>query len=84
MAYGPLNGYSLYLNGRLFGATGNVTYQSGGALTTLFIGYYSTCSWASGFVNSVLQGSIYEVYVFNRELTQTDVSGLANPRTTEN
>ena len=79
LTYGPVNGYTLYYNGNYFGATGNVVYTTGGILTTLFVGYYTSCTYASGVVNAAFQGSIDEVYVHNRELTQADVTALANP-----
>ena len=77
VTYGPLNGYTLYFNGVYFGATGNVTYQSSGILTSVYVGYYMGCSGASQ--NNPYQGSIDEIYVHNRELAQAEVTLLANP-----
>ena len=77
VTYSPSNGYSLYFNGVYFGASGNVTYQSSGTLGTLFVGYFNSCASAS--YNSPYQGSIDEVYVHNRELTQADITVLFNP-----
>ena len=77
VTYGALNGFTLYFNGVYFGATGNVTYLSGTILSTLYIGYSGACS--AGNLNGAYQGSIDEVYVHNRELTQADVTSLANP-----
>ena len=77
VTYSATNGFALYVNGIYFGATGNVTYLSGGTLSTLFVGYFMSCSGAT--FNTAYQGSIDEVYVHNRELTQADVTTLANP-----
>jgi hypothetical protein len=77
VTYSLTNGYTLYVNGILFGATGSVGTGSTNTLAYLFIGYYSYCFGASG--NSIYYGSIDEVYIHNRELTQSDVTGLANP-----
>ena len=77
LTYSALSGYTLYFNGIYFGATGNVVYQSGALLSTLVIGFSNTC--VGSYYNVAYQGSIDEVYVHNRELTQADVTGLANP-----
>jgi hypothetical protein len=49
----------------------------GGAFAYLYIGYSGT-NCGSGGQNVAYQGSIDEVYIHNRELTQADVTGLAN------
>ena len=76
--YSSTNGYTLYVNGILFGSTGAHSCGASGAIAWLQIGYTFVCS--SGYINNAAyQGSIDEIYVHNRELTQTDVTTLANP-----
>ncbi len=76
--YSPTNGYTLYVNGILFGSTGAYTLLASGAITWLQIGYNFVCT-AANIYNAGYQGSIDEIYIHNRELTQTDVTALANP-----
>jgi hypothetical protein len=78
VTYGPIDGYTLYYNGNYFGTTGNISYPiTTATFAYLFIGFSLTCNAAS--VNSAYQGSIDELYVHSRELTQADVTALANP-----
>jgi hypothetical protein len=66
----------LYVNGILFGAMGGYTYTQSGTFAYLYIGYTFSCGIASE--NTAYQGSVDEVYIHSRELTQTDVTTLAN------
>jgi hypothetical protein len=77
ITYSSTNGYTLYVNGNLFGNSGPVGTSFGTSLAYFFIGYYTACSLSS--VNGVYYGSIDEAYIHNRELTQSDVTSLANP-----
>ena len=77
LTYGSTNGYTLYINGNIFGATGSIIYPTTGTFAYLFIGFIINCNSAS--VNFPFQGSIDEIYVHSRELTQFDVTALANP-----
>jgi hypothetical protein len=77
VTYSSVNGMTLYVNGVLFGSTGTSTLSNTGWITWLQIGYNFGCS--GNIQNSGYQGSIDEIYVHNRELTQADVSALANP-----
>ena len=77
LTFGPINGYTLYVNGIVYGTVGITTYSTSNLFSYLYIGY-STISCGSGSANSPYQGSVDEVYVHNRELTQADVTVLAN------
>ena len=77
VTFSTANGYSLYANGDYFGTASSTTYTSGGTLTSLYVGYYNACSGVNQ--NSPCQGSVDEVYIHNRELTQLEVTVLANP-----
>ncbi|CAF1596687.1 unnamed protein product [Rotaria sp. Silwood1] len=77
LTYSSANGYTLYINGVLFGSTGTVSYSSTGSFANLCIGYPLSCSWSS--INGLYQGYIDELYIYNRELSQSDVTSLANP-----
>jgi hypothetical protein len=78
LTYSSTNGYTLYVNGIYFGATGGpIAYVGSGTFANLFIGYSGTaCGGTSQ--NFAYQGSIDEVYIHSRELTQADVTGLFN------
>jgi hypothetical protein len=79
LTFSTANGYTLYVNGIVFGATGTIgTYSTSNAFAYLFIGY-SSYSCGSAGVNTPYQGSIDEVYIHSRELAQSDVTTLANP-----
>lgn len=61
-----------------FGSTGAYSLLATNSITWLQIGYNFVCTSAN--INNVgYQGSIDEIYVHNRELTQADVTALANP-----
>ncbi|CAF4258237.1 unnamed protein product [Rotaria socialis] len=77
LTYSLNNGYTLYVNGVFFGSTGFVLSVTSGTLAHLFIGYYAAC--CSGTFSYNYQGSIDELYVYNRELAQSEVAILANP-----
>jgi hypothetical protein len=77
LTYGSTNGYTLYTNGILFGNTGAMTYSTSGTFAYLYISYGASCAIA--YINTPYQGSIDEMYIHNRELTQSDVTSLANP-----
>ncbi|CAM4980239.1 unnamed protein product [Rotaria socialis] len=77
LTYSLNNGYTLYVNGVFFGSTGFVLSVTSGTLAHLFIGYYAACCLGTFSYN--YQGSIDELYVYNRELAQSEVAILANP-----
>ncbi|CAF4202745.1 unnamed protein product [Rotaria sordida] len=76
LTYSSGNGYTLYVDGVLFGSTGTASYPWSGTFAYLFIGYPASCS---GSANGYYQGYVDELYIYNRELSQTDVTSLANP-----
>jgi hypothetical protein len=77
VTYSSANGMTLYVNGVLFGSTGAYGLCIQGYITWLQIGYNFGCG---GYApNAGYQGSIDEVYVHSRELTQADITVLANP-----
>jgi hypothetical protein len=81
LTFSTTNGYTLYTNGIYFGATGaTAAFATSLTFANLFIGFSGTnCNNALGASNVAYTGSIDEVYIYNRELTQSDVTGLANP-----
>jgi hypothetical protein len=78
LTFSPTFGYTLYINGVYFVATGPSGYAGSGTYGLLFIGYSGTAC-AGGGQNFAYQGSIDEVYIHSRELAQADVTALANP-----
>ncbi len=72
------NGYSLYVNGVLFGTTGYYSYGgTTGVITWLQVGYSFSCS--SAYIsNAAYQGVIDEIYIHNRELSASEVRALAS------
>ncbi|CAF3543909.1 unnamed protein product [Rotaria sp. Silwood1] len=77
LTYSSSNGYTLYANGVRFGATGSVSFSASGTFAQLYIGYGLSCYYGS--IDTAYQGSIDELYIYNRELSQTEVTELANP-----
>jgi hypothetical protein len=78
LTFSPGNGYNLYINGNLIGSTGASTSATANQMVWLYIGYAMTC-YSTYFAGVGYQGSIDEVYFHTRELTQTDITALANP-----
>ena len=76
--YSVTNGLRLYTNGVLFGNTGGYTQSASNYITHLVLGYVYSC-YVNPVPNSGFQGTIDEVYVHSRELSQAEVSTLANP-----
>jgi hypothetical protein len=74
-------GYRLYVNGTFSGSTGVALFNTSYVITWLQIGTNFVCA-ASPLPSTAYQGSIDELYVHNRQLTQADVTGLANLSTT--
>ena len=72
------NGYALYVNGNYYGTTGSSSSSNSGYITWLQLGYSFSCS-SQYITNAAYQGSIDEVYLYNRELSATEVRTLANP-----
>ncbi|CAF3205947.1 unnamed protein product [Rotaria sp. Silwood2] len=77
LTYSFTNGFTLYVNGVLFGTSGSVSFVLSNTLAYLYIGYTLSCSGNS--VINYYQGYIDELYIYNRELSQADVTSLANP-----
>ena len=77
LTYSSANGMTLYVNGVLFGSTGTCTFYGTGWITWLQFGSNFACS--ANVPNGGYQGSIDEIYVHSRELTQADITALANP-----
>jgi hypothetical protein len=73
------DGYILYVNGVYYGTTGYFSYGgTSGLITWLQLGFNFVCS--SAYIsNNAYQGIIDEIYLYNRELTSTEVNALANP-----
>ena len=72
------NGYKLYVNGAYFGTTGSYSQSGAGAINWMSLGYAFGCS--SAYIsNAGFQGILDEVYVYNREITASEVYTLANP-----
>jgi hypothetical protein len=77
LTYSLANGMIMYINGVLFGSTGPSAFSTSGWITWLQIGTNFPCG---GYIPSGnYQGSVDEMYVHSRELTQADISALANP-----
>lgn len=72
------NGMILYLNGIRYGSTGAFG-PSGASYPSWFqIGYSAVCG-GGNVPTGPFQGAVDEVYAHSRELTQADVTALANP-----
>ncbi|CAF1269156.1 unnamed protein product [Rotaria sordida] len=78
VTYSYTNGLRLYVNGVYFGNTGSFSFSNSGYITYLTLGYMYYCSSGS-ISNNGYQGSVDEVYIHSREITQAEVTALANP-----
>ncbi|CAF3182712.1 unnamed protein product [Rotaria socialis] len=77
VTYSFTNGLTLYVNGTLFGSTGSVAFSNSGYITYLQLGYMYSCT-SNSITNNGYQGSVDEVYIYSREITQAEVSALAS------
>lgn len=81
-SYSSTNGMRLYLNGLLFSSSSAFTYLPSNAPNYIYLGSFplSTCSAVSTVISTdQFYGLMDEFYLFSREITAADVSGLANP-----
>jgi len=77
--FSSTNGNTQYINGVAVGSTGAVTFSNGyNTIMWLNIGY-NFCGSTAYIPCSGYQGSVDEVYIYNRELSQSEISALANP-----
>ena len=80
LTYGSGNGMTLYTNGILFGSSGSFSCTPSAVIGWVQFGYNFACAgFCLPIVNVAYQGAIDEVYIHSRELTQADVTTLANP-----
>jgi hypothetical protein len=77
--FSSTNGNTQYVNGVLIGSTGATTSSNVyGTIMWLHIGYIF--GWSSAYIpNTGYQGSADELYIYNRELAQSEIAVLANP-----
>ena len=78
ITYDTTNGITLYQNGILIGYTGIYSIAGSGVISYLQLGYYSSCT-TNQMSNAAYAGSVDEVYVYSRVLSQSEVTTLANP-----
>ena len=79
--YSASNGVRLYVNGVLYGQSSPFVYASSGVPMTVTLGHYlngGPCDH-SGILSAPYRGQIDEFYIYSRELSQADVTTLANP-----
>lgn len=80
LTYSSLNGLTLYTDGILFGSSGSFSCTASLVIAWIQIGYNFACGGCcSTIANVAYQGAIDEIYIHSRELTQADVTTLANP-----
>ena len=78
LTYSFTTGLTLYTNGTLIGNTGSFTFGASGVISYVQLGYFTSCS--SGVItNAAYQGIVDEMYIYSRELTQSEAVALANP-----
>ena len=75
------NGLRLYVNGALYGSAVMATYVIGQVSMCLFLGTsgFGTNCYTGQIVMGSYSGALDEFYVYNRELTATEVCPLAHP-----
>ena len=79
--YSITNGLRLYVNGVFIGQSSTFTYLSSGLPMVATLGQSLTgniCAH-SGIVPGPYTGHIDEFYIYSRELSQADITALANP-----
>ncbi|CAF2754209.1 unnamed protein product [Rotaria sp. Silwood2] len=79
--YSQLNGVRLYVNGILYGQSSAFVYAASGSPMTVTLGQFlngASCDH-TGIQSGYYRGQIDEFYIYSRELSQVDVTALANP-----
>jgi hypothetical protein len=79
--YSSTNGLRLYVNGVLYGQSSPFVYAASGLPMTVTLGQSlngSTCDH-TGIQSGYYQGQIDEFSIYSRELSQADITALANP-----
>jgi hypothetical protein len=79
--YSQLHGLRLYVNGVLYGQSSVFAYAACGVPMTITLGQplSGTGCDHSGILSGFYSGEIDEFYIYSRELSQADVTTLANP-----
>ncbi|CAF4261627.1 unnamed protein product, partial [Adineta steineri] len=79
--YSQLNGIRLYINGILYGQSNAFVYGAWGVPMTATLGQplKGTACAHGGIQIGNYRGEIDEFYIYSRELSQTDITTLANP-----
>ena len=79
--YSQLHGIRLYVNGILYGQSSAFVYASSGQPMVITLGQPLNGSYCdrSGIQSGFYRGEIDEFYIYSRELSQADVTALANP-----
>ena len=77
--FSTTRGNSQYVNGVLIGTTGATSFSNPwSSIMWLHIGY-NFC-WSTNYISCAgFQGSVDELYLYNRELSASDIWALANP-----
>jgi len=81
LTYKPSDSMRLYINGELYGQTSAFVYAPGLTPMTVTLGNHlnGTACANNGIERDQYYGQIDEFYLFSRELSQADVTTLANP-----
>ncbi|CAF1309889.1 unnamed protein product [Didymodactylos carnosus] len=79
LTYSQMNGLQLYQNGALYASNPLSSYSASTLVNYVTLGNSRSSSGCSGGLTGPFKGYIDEFRVFSRELSQADVSALANP-----
>ncbi|CAF3958888.1 unnamed protein product [Adineta steineri] len=79
--YSQLNGIRLYINGILYGQSDAFVYAAFGAPMVVTLGQplKGAGCYHGGIQSGNYRGEIDEFYIYSRELSQMDITTLANP-----
>ncbi|CAF4356022.1 unnamed protein product, partial [Adineta steineri] len=79
--YSQVNGIRLYINGNLYGQSNAFVYAAFGAPMVVTLGQplQGTLCNHTGIQSGNYRGEIDEFYIYSRELSQMDITTLANP-----
>lgn len=79
--YSQTNGLRLYVNGVLYGQSSSYSYASSGTSMTVTLGQPLNGGYCArgGILSGLYEGQIDEFSIYSRELSQADITTLANP-----
>ncbi|CAF2050763.1 unnamed protein product [Rotaria magnacalcarata] len=77
--YSASNGIQLYINGTLYSTSGSITFSASGVPMYMILGSDTGLTYCTPGYGSSFTGTMDEFYLYNRELSASEIQTLSNP-----